>query len=162
MKSIRQFRLALPLLIALVPLAACGNGSSSGTGPGGERNAPSSISVLADSSLKSAFTKIGQEFESQNAGDTVTFTFGSSAALAQKAVADAPGDVLATTDQSAMDSAQKVQLNEPKIFATKGSAQCQIVTLLQSKNGSLSQEFINLVVSPTGQQALHDAGFGAP
>ncbi len=161
MKIIRQCRLALPLLVALVPLAACGSGSSS-TGPGGERNAPSSISVMADASLKGAFTKIGQEFESQNAGDTVTFTYGSSAALAQKAVAKAPGDVLATTDQSAMDSAQKVQLNEPKIFATKGSAQCQIVTLLQSANGSLSQEFINLVASPTGQQMLHQAGFGPP
>ena len=37
-----------------------------------------------------------------------------------------------------------------------------IVTLTQSKNTSLSQEFIDLVTGPTGQQVLAQAGFGAP
>ncbi len=36
------------------------------------------------------------------------------------------------------------------------------MTLTQSKNTSLSQEFINLVTGPSGQQVLHQAGFGPP
>jgi ABC-type molybdate transport system substrate-binding protein len=153
--------LLLPAVLALLlPLAACGGGDS--TGPGGQRNAPSAITVLADSSLKSAFTQLGKQFESQNPGSTVTFTYGSSAEMSQKAVAGDPGDVLATTDQQSMVAAQKAQLNSPSVFATKGSNQCQIVTLTQAKNTALSTQFINLVLSQSGQTALRKAGFGAP
>ena len=140
-------------LLALFPLSACG---------GSERDAPNSIAVLADSSLENAFTKLGQEFESENPGATVTFTFDESEALAQQAVAGEPGDLLTTTDEQTMNSAQKVQLDDPETFATKGSATYQIVSLTQSKNTSLGQEFINLVTGPDGQQVLSDAGFAAP
>ena len=150
---------ALSVLFVLLGLTACGGGDS---GPGGERNAPSAITVLADSSLKSAFTQLGTTFESQNPGTTVTFTFGPSATLAQKAAGGSPGDVLTTNDQQTMNSAEKVQLNAPKTFATKGSATYQIVTLTQAKNTSLSQEFINLVAGPSGLHVLEQAGFGAP
>jgi ABC-type molybdate transport system substrate-binding protein len=161
-KIFPSHRLVLLLsLFAVIPLAACGS-DDSGTGPGGQRNAPNSITVLADSSLKSAFTELGHQFESQNAGSTVTFTYGSSAELAQKAVAGDPGDVLATADQQSMVSAQKAQLGSPEVFATKGSNQCQIVTLTQSKNTALSNQFIDLVLSPAGLQALRQAGFSGP
>jgi ABC-type molybdate transport system substrate-binding protein len=151
----------LPALVALFALTACG-GSDDSTGPGGQRNAPSSITVLADSSLKSAFTQIGKDFEEQNAGSTVNFTWGTSADLSQQAVDGDPGDVLATTDQQSMVAAQKVQISTPRVFATQGSNQCQIVTLQQSKNTSLSNQFINQVLSQSGQQVLRQAGFGAP
>jgi len=151
---------ALLALLALVPLTACGGSDS--TGPGGQRNAPSTILVLADSSLKAAFTQIGQQFESQNPGSTVTFSYGSSAELSQKAVAGDPGDVLATADQQSMVAAQKAQLDSPSVFATQGSNQCQIVTLTQSKNTGLSSQFISLVMSQSGQQILRKAGFGSP
>ncbi len=101
-------------LVALLPLAACGGGS----GAGGERNAPSSITVLAASSLTGAFTELGKRFESENPGVTVKFAFDSSATLAQQAVGGAPADVLATADEKTMNSAQQVQLDEPKVFAT--------------------------------------------
>jgi ABC-type molybdate transport system substrate-binding protein len=155
----RHHLVVLFALFALTVLTACGGDSS---GPGGERNAPSAIAVLADSSLKSAFTQLGKKFESQNPGTTVTFTFGPSATLASKAVGGGPGDLLTTNDQQTMNSAQKVQLNAPKTFATKGSATYQIATLTQAKNASLSQEFINLVAGPSGQQVLQQAGFGRP
>jgi len=162
--KIAKFRLAvLPALLvalALATLSACG--SSNSTGPGGQRNAPSSTTVLADSSLKAAFTKLGNQFESQNPGSTVNFTYGSSAGLSQKAVAGDPGDVLATTDQQSMVAAQKVQLDSPSVFATQGSNQCQIVTLTQAKNTALANQFINLVMSQPGQDVLQKAGFGAP
>jgi molybdate transport system substrate-binding protein len=162
-RSFRQphlFLLALLALLALPSLSACGGSDS--TGPGGQRNAPSSITVLADSSLKDGFTKLGNQFESENPGSTVNFTYGPSSSLAQKAVAGDPGDVLATNDKQAMDSAQKVQLGQLATFATKGPAVYQIVSLVQSKNTSLSQEFIDLVTGPSGQQVLTQAGFAAP
>jgi len=161
-KILQKSRLVLlPALLALlIPLAACGGSNS--TGPGGQRNAPNAITVLADSSLKAAFTQLGKQFETQNPGSTVTFTYGSSAGLSQQAVAGDPGDVLATTDQQSMVAAQSAQLSSPRVFATKGSNQCQIVTLRQSKNTALSNQFINLVMSQSGQATLRKAGFGAP
>ena len=162
MKIFQNSRLVLlPALLALlIPLTACGG--SDDTGPGGERNAPSAITVLADSSLKAAFTQLGKQFETQNPGSTVTFSYGSSAALSQQAVAGDPGDVLATTDQQSMVAAEKAQLDSPSVFATQGSNQCQIVTLTQAKNTALSNQFINLVMSQSGQQVLGKAGFEAP
>jgi ABC-type molybdate transport system substrate-binding protein len=147
-------------LLAVLALPACGG--DDGSGPGGQRNAPSSIVVLADSSLKQAFTRMGNQFESQNPGNTVTFTYGTSTALAQQAVAGDPGDVLSTNSRDAMNSAQKVQLGQLETFASKGPATYQIVTLTQSRNTTLAQRFIDLVTSPTGQKILKLAGFGPP
>ena len=118
--------------------------------------------MLADSSLKAAFTQIGPAVRGQNPGTTVTFTFGPSATLSQQAVAGDPGDLLTTADQADMNSAEKVQLNAPQLFASKGSATYQIATLTQSKNTSLSQQFINCVTSQAGKQILVKDGFGPP
>lgn len=162
MNLFQKNRLVLLLaLLALIPLSACG-GDSSGSGPGGQRNAPDSITVLADSSLKKAFTRMGNQFETQNPGSTVTFTYGESTALAQQASAGDPGDTLTTNSKQAMNSAQKVQLGQLETFATKGPAVYQIVTLTQSRNTTLSQRFVDLVSSPTGQNILQQAGFGPP
>ena len=161
MKNLTHRLVLLVGLLALIPLSACG-GSDSSTGPGGQRNAPSSITVLADSSLRAAFTQLGKQFENQNAGSTVTFQYGASADLAKQATAGDPGDVLATTDQASMVSAQSVQLNSPSVFASENGQQCQIATLRQSKNTSLSQAWITLVLGPAGQKVLRTAGFGAP
>jgi molybdate transport system substrate-binding protein len=257
MRSTTGRRLGGLAALLLLPLAACGGGN----GVGGERNAPSSITVLAASSLTGAFTELGKRFESENPGVTVKFAFDSSATLAQQAAGGAPADVLATADQKTMDSAQQVQLDEPKVFATNvmvlvtpadnpagitsfsdlntssvkyvvcvPTAPCgsvgaallkqnhitsdpvstevdvksvlakvtsgdadagvvyktdaiaagdqvrtlpipgtktqvttyPIVTLTQSKNTSLSQEFISLVTGPSGQRVLRQAGFGPP
>jgi ABC-type molybdate transport system substrate-binding protein len=147
-------------LLVVVPLSACG-GSSSG-GPGGQRDAPDSILVLADSSLKDAFTQLAQQIHSANPSRTVHFTFGPSKAMAQKANAGDPGDVLAVAGVQNMNSAQKAQLGNPVTFATKGSVTYQIVTLNQTKNSSLATQFINVVTSDPGQQVLSQAGFSGP
>jgi len=158
---LQKNRLALLLaLLTLIPLSACGG--DGGSGPGGQRNAPDSITVLADSSLKKAFTRMGNQFETQNPGSTVTFSYGASASLAQQASAGDPGDVLTTNSKKAMNSTQKVQLGQLATIATQGPAVYQIVTLIQSKNTTLAQRFIDLVTSPTGQNILQQAGFGPP
>ena len=61
-----------------------------------------------------------------------------------------------------MNSTQKVQLNSPQLFASKGSATYAIVTLTQSKNTTLGQQFINFVTSQAGKQILIKDGFGPP
>lgn len=99
----------LATLLALLPLTACGGGSTSGD---------TTITVLAASSLTGTFTELGQQFENAHPGVTVKFAFDSSATLAQQAVGGAPADVLATADTTTMVSAKAVQAGTPKVFAT--------------------------------------------
>jgi ABC-type molybdate transport system substrate-binding protein len=152
---------ALALVVALLataPLAACGGN----TGVGGERNAPNSIVVLADASLKDAFTQIGTRFEADNPGQSVSFTYGSSSSLAQKALAGDPGDVLTTADRPNMDSTTKVQLDEPTVVARKGQAMYAMAPLTQAKNSTIAKDFISYVREPAAQTILQANGFQAP
>jgi molybdate transport system substrate-binding protein len=99
----------LPIVLALVPLTACGGGSEGDS---------TTITVLAASSLTGTFTELGKTFEQQHSGVTVKFAFDSSATLAQQATQGAPADVLATADQDTMKSAQSAQAGTPKLFAS--------------------------------------------
>jgi molybdate transport system substrate-binding protein len=94
-------------MLSLMPLTACGGGSDDKT-----------ITVLAASSLTGTFTELGKKFEAEHDGVTVKFAFDSSATLAQQATQGAPADVLATADQTTMDSAKSAQASTPKTFAT--------------------------------------------
>jgi molybdate transport system substrate-binding protein len=98
--------LAGAAMLSVLPLTACGG--DDGT----------TITVLAASSLTGTFTELGQKFEEEHSGVTVKFAFDSSATLAQQATDGAPADVLATADQTTMDSAKAAQASDPKTFAT--------------------------------------------
>lgn len=98
--------LAGAAMLSVLPLTACGG--DDGT----------TITVLAASSLTGTFTELGQKFEEEHPGVTVKFAFDSSATLAQQATDGAPADVLATADQTTMDSAKAAQASDPKTFAT--------------------------------------------
>lgn len=99
--------LAAAAMVSLLPLTACGGGDDDTT-----------ITVLAASSLTGTFTELGREFEQEHSGVTVKFAFDSSATLAQQATDGAPADVLATADQTTMDSAKPAQASVPRTFAT--------------------------------------------
>jgi len=99
--------LAGTALLCLLPLTACGGGDDDTT-----------ITVLAASSLTGPFTELGKKFEDEHSGVTVKFAFDSSATLAQQATEGAPADVLATADQTTMDSAKSAQASDSKTFAT--------------------------------------------
>jgi molybdate transport system substrate-binding protein len=106
----RHARRVLPglaLLLAGSLLSACAGGDGDTT-----------ITVLAASSLTGTFTELGKQFERDHPGVTVKFAFDSSATLAQQATQGASADVLATADQSTMDSAQSAQASTPETFAT--------------------------------------------
>lgn len=106
----RPTLLAASLLLTL-PLAACGGDDS----PGGTSEGGGRLQVLAAASLTDVFEQLAVDFESAE-GAEVELSFGSSTDLAEQAADGAPGDVLATADETSMtiaedaDAAQDVQL----------------------------------------------------
>ena len=58
--------------------------------------------MLAAASLTEAFTQIGSDFEAKNAGQPVTFSFGSSSTLATQITQGAPADVFAAASPATM------------------------------------------------------------
>lgn len=127
-----------PLLgLALVPtlaLAACGSGSEGETDEpttpaetrttedGGSEDADAlsgDLTVFAAASLNIVFEEIADLFEAEHPDTSVTFSFGGSSDLIAQLDAGAPADVLATANESTMDSAVEAGniAGEPTIFA---------------------------------------------
>lgn len=106
--SRRQRRLASAVLVgALLPLTGCADDEST------------TLQVLAAASLTDVFTELGEQFEADHDGVEVKFSFGSSTDLAEQAADGAPGDVLATADESAMTIAEDAgAVDDPSTFAT--------------------------------------------
>ncbi|MFZ5871628.1 MAG: molybdate ABC transporter substrate-binding protein [Actinomycetota bacterium] len=77
-------------------LGACG--AQSGGAPPSD-----GLIVFAAASLTETFTELGEAFEADNPGVTVTFSFGGSSSLAQQIVAGAPADVFAAASVATMD-----------------------------------------------------------
>jgi len=114
-------RIAVTGLSALA-LAACGSSSSpsgSSTTTGSGTGVTGAITVFAASSLKEAFTTIGQQFEAANPGSKVTFNFGPSSTLATQITQAAPADVFAAASTKTMDTVVSGgAATGPQTFAT--------------------------------------------
>lgn len=78
------------VLALLLSLAGCG----------GEEDR--TLTVLAAASLTDVFEDLATEFEATHVGTSVEFSFGSSTDLAEQVADGAPGDVLATADETSM------------------------------------------------------------
>jgi molybdate transport system substrate-binding protein len=103
----------LALLALLVPLAACG-----GADDGRSGDEPGTLTVLAAASLTDVFEELATPFEEEHGVD-VTFSFGSSTDLAEQVADGAPGDVLATADESSMGVAEEAGVTGDVVtFAT--------------------------------------------
>ena len=87
-------------------VAACGAGPDTGPGGGDTDGSPAPISgqltVLAAASLTETFTTLGEQFEQNHPGVTVTFGFGGSSTLATQITHGAPADVFAAANESTM------------------------------------------------------------
>ena len=107
-------RLLLVPAVLVLALAGC-SGSDTGSS-GGDRK----LTVLAASSLTEVFTGFASDFEADHGGVQVVLSFGSSTDLAESAADGAPGDVLATADETSMKVAQdaSVTTEDPVAFAT--------------------------------------------
>ena len=100
----------------LVPLAACGDDDDDNGGDGG--GGTSELMVLGAASLTDVFEDLGATFEADNDAK-VTFSFGSSTDLAGQVADGAPGDVLATADQTSMTVAEDAGVTgDVETFAT--------------------------------------------
>lgn len=111
--------------VALV-LAAC-----AGDGGSGEPNDAAAdrvsgdrvsgdIVVFAAASLTEAFTELGEAFEAEHPGATVTFSFAGSSSLAQQILSGAPADVFASAApaQMARVTDGDLTVGDPVVFAT--------------------------------------------
>src|SRR5688500_5733296 len=100
---------ALALALLLFPLSSCG---------GDDSDADTELTVLAAASLTEVFTKVGDSFEEDHDGVEVRLSFGSSTTLADQAAHGAPGDVLATADETSIAIADDagVLAGDPRIF----------------------------------------------
>jgi molybdate transport system substrate-binding protein len=78
------------------------------------------IVVFAAASLKPSFTKIGQQFKTDNPGSDVNFEFGGSSDLATQLNQGASADVFASADTAQMDTVVKAGLvaGTPAKFAS--------------------------------------------
>ena len=104
----------LAALALVLPLAACGGGDdgADAASDNGE------LTVLAAASLTDVFEELATGFEEENDVD-VTFSFGSSTDLAEQVADGAPGDVLATADETSMGLAEEAGVTgEVETFAT--------------------------------------------
>jgi molybdate transport system substrate-binding protein len=99
--------------------SACSSSTTATVSAGGAATTTGTVTVFAASSLLSAFTELGKQFEAAHPGTTVTFDFGASSALAQQILAGAPADVFASASGANMkqvtDSGDAM---DPQPFAT--------------------------------------------
>lgn len=88
--------LAVAAALLLTGAAGCGSDAEGGS-------AETTITVYAASSLKTAFTELGAQFEAAHEGVTVRFNFAGSSDLVAQIQQGAPADVIATADTANMD-----------------------------------------------------------
>ncbi len=94
---------AVAAVVLLSPLAACG-GSDDSSGSN-DSSGTSTLTVFAASSLTSAFTELGQDFEADHDRVKVTFSFAGSSDLVAQLQQGAAADVFASADTNNMDAA---------------------------------------------------------
>ncbi len=105
----RSLVLALALTLATPTLASCSD-------EGGDI---SRLTVLAASSLTDAFAELETTYEAEHSEVDVALSFDSSSILAEQVIAGAPADVLATADETTMQTVVDEDLltSEPIVFA---------------------------------------------
>ena len=99
---------------ATASAAASGSATTASSATAKRTNVPLSggITVFAAASLTDAFKAIGKQFQSENPGTKVTFSFAGSSALATQINQGAPADVFASADP-----------NEMKVVTDQGGAE---------------------------------------
>jgi molybdate transport system substrate-binding protein len=124
-----MFRIGVPaslvstMLVAglLSGAVACSSRSPSSAppSPSPSQQVSGTVVVYAAASLKPSFTKIGQQFKTDNPGSDVNFEFMGSSELATQLTQGATADVFASADTAQMDTVVKAGLvdGNPTNFA---------------------------------------------
>jgi molybdate transport system substrate-binding protein len=101
-------------------LTGCGTAAPSAGPPAAPSGAgvQGELTVFAAASLRTVFTALGDTFEAENPGVSVTFGFAGSSDLITQLTNGAPADVFAAADTATMDKAAAAGLvGEPVDFA---------------------------------------------
>ncbi|HEV7420631.1 MAG TPA: molybdate ABC transporter substrate-binding protein [Mycobacterium sp.] len=115
----RVVGLACASVLAMALVSGCG--SSPSTGDSSTVAAPSQhLVVFAAASLKQSFTQIGEQFQTDDPGASVEFSFAGSSDLVTQLTQGAKADVFASADTKNMDKAAKAGLlaGDPVNFAS--------------------------------------------
>ena len=120
MSKVRGVVIAVVLLTAVSGCGSVSAGSGGSAGSSGGSPRRGAITVFAAASLKVVFTELGEEFERENPGASVTFSFAGSSDLVTQILAGAPADVFASADTSNMSKVVDggVVAGQPVDFAT--------------------------------------------
>ncbi|MBT2553372.1 molybdate ABC transporter substrate-binding protein [Arthrobacter sp. ISL-5] len=98
---------------------APGTGNAAASGTSGGSRLSGKLTVFAAASLKSAFTRLADEFERRNPGTEVVLSFAGSSDLVTQISQGAPADVFASADSKNMAKLQEASLvGDPINFAT--------------------------------------------
>jgi molybdate transport system substrate-binding protein len=116
----------LVVLLTMV-LAACSSTTTS-SGSADAAPEPTDLTVFAASSLTTAFTQMGSDFEAADPGVHVTFNFGSSTDLATQIGSEGTADVFASASGTAMDTVEK----DPGVEDRQDFATNQLVIITPS------------------------------
>lgn len=99
----RRIGIVAGVVSTMLAAALVGCGSKSPSPPSTTSQAPGRVVVFAAASLRSAFTRISQQFTTQNPGRNVEFEFAGSSELATQLTQGATADVFASADTAQMD-----------------------------------------------------------
>ena len=144
----RPWALLLPMVLVA---GACSSGGADATSDASD--SATDLTVFAASSLTSAFTQIGSDFEVAHAGVHVVFNFASSTDLATQIASEGSADVFASASGTAMDTvAADPGVSDRVTFATN---QLVIITPPDNPAGvtsvdSLTAPTVALVVGAEG------------
>jgi molybdate transport system substrate-binding protein len=107
-------------MLVAVLVGCSAKSPSSSSQPSQPAQAPAKIVVFAAASLKPAFTRISQQFKSENPNSSVDFEFAGSSELATQLTQGATADVFASADTAQMDAVAKAGLlaGSPTNFAS--------------------------------------------
>jgi molybdate transport system substrate-binding protein len=116
--------IAVTALSAVPLVAGCSSaptgGASSTSASASSSSITGDVTVFAAASLTSTFTELGKQFEKDNPGAGVTFSFAGSSDLVTQLTQGAPADVFASADTKNMAKATDAGLvtGEPVNFAS--------------------------------------------
>ena len=99
------------LVVAAATLALAASGCGAGQPVAGGSTAPTTVTVFAAASMKSAFTSLGQQFEAAHPGTKAAFNYAGSQALAEQILNGAPADAFASADSANMKKVTDAGLN---------------------------------------------------
>ncbi len=146
----KNWTLLVAATASVALLAGCGSSDHTASTTTGSTAAGGHLTVFAAASLKSTFTEIGEQLETDNPGSSVDFSFAGSSDLVTQLTQGAPADVFASADTRNMDKAATAGLlaGDPVNFATNTLT---IVTAPGNPKGirsfqDLAQPGLNVVV----------------